>query len=191
MSPVATRRNRGRRSYALAVGGILLALALAVVLFAFAVPAITSKNQTVSQAGGAILNEGSAKDRAADIAKSGPILVPDQAGGQRDIYIQHAGSSPNAGWLAFDARRAGQPRKCTLVWSKDDQVFRDPCGGADVPSDGSGLVHYRIVVDKDGDLIIDLNPNDETAGVQSGGTTTSVAPTTSSSTTTTIQITKP
>ena len=189
MSPVAPRRSRGRRSYALAVGGVLLGLALAVVLFAFAVPAITSKNQTVSQAGGAILDEGSAKDRARDIAKSGPILVPDQAGGQRDIYIQHLGTSPDSGWLAFDARRAGQTRRCTLVWSKDDQVFHDPCNGGTIAPDGAGLVHYRIVVDKDGDLVIDLNPNDESPGVQSGGTTTSVAPTTSSSTTSSIQIT--
>ena len=178
MSPVAPRRARGRRSYALAVGGVLLALALAVALFAFAVPAITSKNQVTSQLGGAILSEGRAKDRAADVARSGPILVPDQAGGQRDIYLQHTGSSPDAGWLAFDARRAGRGRACTLVWSRTAHVFHDPCGGDRIPADGSGLVHYRIVVDKNGNLIIDLNPNDESSGQPSGGTTTASTSTT-------------
>ena len=180
MSPVAPRRQRSQRSYALAVGGVLLALALAVALFAFAVPAITSKNQVTSQLGGATLSEGLAEDRAADIAKSGPILVPDQAGGQRDVILQHLGSSSDAGWYVFDARRAGRARQCNLVWNKDHHVFDDPCGGAPIPADGTGLVHYHVEVDKNGNLVIDLNPNDEKGAVHPGGTTTTTASTTSS-----------
>jgi hypothetical protein len=176
MSPVAPRRTRGRRSYALAVGGVFLGLAIAIALFVFAVPAITSKNQVTSDLGGATLSEGRASDRAADVARAGPILLPDQAGGQRDIYLQHLGDTPRTGWLAFDARRAGRSRQCTLVWNKAHRVFDDPCGGAPIPANGSGLVHYRVSVDKDGYLLIDLNPNDESRGVQGGGTTTTAAP---------------
>jgi hypothetical protein len=184
MSPVAPRRTRSPRTFTLAVGGVVLALGLAVALFVFAIPAITSKNQTAIQQGAATLSEGSAVDRAHDIARSGPILLPDQAGGQRDIILQHLGSNPNDGWYAFDARKAGRPRQCTLRWNAHAGHFDDPCGGTPVPADGHGLVHYRVTVTKDGDLVIDLNPNDETSGGGAGGTTTS-----SSSTTSTIHVT--
>ncbi|HVN50912.1 MAG TPA: hypothetical protein VMT43_05740, partial [Acidimicrobiales bacterium] len=129
MSPVAPRRTRSPRTFTLAIGGVVLALGLAVALFVFAIPAITTKNQTAIQEGAATLSEGSAADRASDIARSGPILLPDQAGGQRDILLQHLGSTTGNGWYAFDARRAGQGRQCTLRWNADAGHFDDPCGG--------------------------------------------------------------
>jgi len=140
----------------------VLALGLAVALFVFAIPAITTKNQTVIRQGGADLSEGKASDRASDVAESGPILLPDQSGGQRDIFLQHLGPSSKDGWYAFDARRPGQPRQCTLRWNADAHHFDDPCGGRSVSADGDGLVHYKVTVTKDGTLWIDLNPNDET-----------------------------
>ena len=162
----------------------MLALGLAVALFVFAIPAITTRNQTAIQQGAATLSEGSAVDRAHDIARSGPILLPDQAGGQRDILLQHLGASPGEGWYAFDARKPGRPRSCTLRWNAAARHFDDPCGGASVPADGSGLVHYKVTVTRDGELVIDLNPNDETSGGGAGGTTTS-----SSSTSSTVHMT--
>jgi hypothetical protein len=184
MSPVAPRRTRSPRTFTLAIGGVVIALGLAVALFVFAIPAITTKNQTAIQQGAATLSEGSAVDRAHDIARYGPILLPDQAGGQRDIFLQHLGSTTGEGWYAFDTRKAGQGRPCTLKWNPHAQHFDDPCGGAPIPADGKGLVHYKVIVTKDGDVIIDLNPNDETSGSGAGGTTTS-----SASTTTTIRVT--
>ncbi len=117
MSPVAPRRTRSPRTFTLAIGGVVIALGLAVALFVFAIPAITTKNQTAIQQGAATLSEGSPVDRAHDIARYGPILLPDQAGGQRDIFLQHLGSSPGEGWYAFDTRKAGQGRPCTLKWN--------------------------------------------------------------------------
>jgi hypothetical protein len=184
MSPVAPRRQRTARTYTLALGGVLLALALAVALFVFAIPSITSHNQTVLHLGAADFDAGSAKDRAADIARSGPILLPDPAGGTRDIFLQHLGSQVGRGWLAFDAHQAGQGRQCTLQWKPAQNHFEDPCGDATVSATGGGLVHYRVTVTKDGRVIIDLNPNDETAGLPSGGTTLEPR-----STTTTVHIT--
>ena len=90
----------------------------------------------------------------------------------------------NRGWLAFDAHPAGVGRQCTLKWNRKAGHFDDPCGGAAVSATGGGLVHYRVTVTKDGRVVIDLNPNDETAGLPSGGTT--LEPT---STSTTVRIT--
>jgi hypothetical protein len=180
MSPVAPRRARSPRSVSLAIGGVVVALGLAVALFVFAIPAITTKNQAAVKQGAATMSEGSAADRAHDIARSGPILLPDQAGGQRDILLQHLGSDPAKGWYAFDARRPGKSRLCTLRWNAHARHFDDPCGGAPVAADGAGLVHYHVTVTSNGDLVIDLNPNDETNATQSGATTTSSSSTTSS-----------
>ncbi len=182
MSPVAPRRQRGARTYTLALGGVLVALGLAVALFVFAIPSITSHNQTVLHLGSADFDAGSAKDRAAEIARSGPILLPDPSGGTRDIYLQHLGSEVGRGWLAFDARKAGQGRQCTLRWDAAASHFQDPCGGAPVSATGTGLPHYRVTVTKDGRVVIDLNPNDESAGLPSGGTTLEPRATTTSST---------
>ena len=184
MSPVAPRRQRRARTYTLALGGVLVALGLAVALFVFAIPSITSHNQTVLHLGSADFDAGSAKDRAADIARSGPILLPDPSGGSRDIYLQHLGSEVGRGWLAFDSRKAGEGRQCTLRWEAASGHFVDPCGGAVVSATGAGLVHYRVTVTKDGRVVVDLNPNDETSGLSSGGTT--LEPT---STSTTVRIT--
>jgi hypothetical protein len=178
MSPVAPRRQRNARTFTLAVGGVVLALGLAVALFVFAIPSISSRNQTTVRLGADNLALGSAKDRARDIATGGPILEPDQSGGQRDIFVQHLGTDVGDGWYAFDTRRAGESRgKCTLRWNRRARHFDDPCNGSPVPADGGDLVHYKVTVTKDGDLFVDLNPNDESAGTRRGGTTT-VPPTT-------------
>ena len=115
MSPVAPRRTRSPRTFTLAIGGVVVALGLAVALFVFAIPAITTQNQTAIQQGAATLSEGPAVDRARDIARSGPILLPDQAGGQRDIFLQHLGIDDRRGLAAPSTpARPGQGRECTL-----------------------------------------------------------------------------
>ena len=48
------------------------------------------------------------------IVRDGPILYADAAGGRRDIWLQHLGADPAAGWYAFDAHRPGAGRECTL-----------------------------------------------------------------------------
>jgi hypothetical protein len=182
VSPVAPRRPRSSRTFTLAIGGVVLALGLAVALFVFAIPSITEHNQTTVRLGAAFFEAGSAKDRARDIRSSGPILIPDQSGGQRDIFLQHLGVHDGTGWYAFDARKAGESRRCTLHWNAKARHFDDPCGGPPVPADGGDLVHYRVTVTKDGQVVIDLNPNDESAGTRSGGTTTSTGTSTTTST---------
>ena len=48
------------------------------------------------------------------VARDGPILYADAAGGRRGIWLQHLGADPHRGWYAFDARRPGVSRECTL-----------------------------------------------------------------------------
>lgn len=167
MSPVKQTPGRSPRAVILAVGGVALGLVLILVLFIVAIPKLTESGTVKVKMGVDTYDAGPAKDRARNIADSGPLLFPDVSSGQRDIYLQHLGTDPTTGWLAFDARLPGQPRNCTLQWKADQQHFQDPCNGTVVPADGQGLVAYTVTVDKGGDVIIDLRGD--------GGTTTTTA----------------
>ena len=71
---------------------------------------------------------------SAEIAKRGPVLFSDVAGGSRDIILQHLGADPESGWLAFEARRAGQDRRCFFQW----RAGGDDDSGGDATGDGEG-----------------------------------------------------
>lgn len=113
---------------------------------------------------------------APQIAADGPVLFPDvSANRSRDIYVQHLGTDPKTGWLAFDAHEAGAPRECFLDWKKDRQLFVDRCDGSVVPADGTGLRQYPAVVNANGKVIINFNA---TAGASTTvGPATTVRPT--------------
>ena len=104
---------------------------------------------------------------SAEIAKRGPVLFSDVAGGSRDIILQHLGADPESGWLAFEARRAGQDRRCFFQWQAegDGDAVGDGEGGHFVnscePDDvvnarGTGLVQFPVAV-VDGDIRVDIN----------------------------------
>ncbi len=102
------------------------------------------------------------------IEEGGPILIPDASPNRtRDIYVQHLGTDPKRGWLAFAARTNGAPRECHLLWDPDPENFVDPCTQDRYPADGKGLTGYvaKIRGDK---LYVDLRPGEtetETEGV--------------------------
>ena len=97
---------------------------------------------------------GPATQRAASIARSGPLLFPDPRGGTRDIFVQHLGESR---WVAFEARATGAPRQCVLRWEQGAGRFTDPCDGTTYPADGAGLVTFPAEVDDKGRVIVDLS----------------------------------
>jgi len=96
---------------------------------------------------------GPASQRAASIARSGPLLFPDPRGGTLDIYVQHLGEND---WAAFAARATGAPRKCVLHWDQGARHFSDPCDGRIFPADGTGLVSFPAGVNDKGRVIVDL-----------------------------------
>ena len=107
---------------------------------------------------------------AKQITADGPVLFPDvSANRSRDIFVQHLGTDPKTGWLAFDAHKAGAPRECFLDWKKDRQLFVDRCDGSVIPADGAGLRQYPAVVNANGKVIINFNAS---------ASTTTAAPTT-------------
>lgn len=166
MSPVARSQGHAGRALAVAAAGVVVAIGVAAAL------AVLANRGTVDvRLGSDTFAEHDAEDAARDIAENGPILLPDLAGGDRDIYLQHFGDDPDEGWIAFAARPPGVSRSCTLQWRGDDEVFRlvdsagkvsGECDGREFPADGEGLPTYPVTVDADGTLDIDLNAADRT-----------------------------
>jgi hypothetical protein len=160
MSPVKQAPTRTPRSIILAVAGVTLGLILVLVLFIFAIPSLTESGKVEVKLGSDTYDAGSAESLARSIASAGPLLLPDVSGGKRDVYLQHLGDDDTTEWHAFDARRPGQSRDCSLNWRADSDDFVDPCDGTVVPSDGSGLLDYRVTVSDSGRVVVDFNPDD-------------------------------
>jgi hypothetical protein len=166
VSPVARSQGHAGRALAVAAAGVVVAIGVAAAL------AVLANRGTVDvRLGSDTFAEHDAEDAARDIAENGPILYPDTAGGDRDIYLQHFGGDPGEGWIAFAARPPGVSRACTLQWNGADEVFRlldsagkvsGECDGREFPADGEGLPTYPVTVDADGNIDVDLNAADRT-----------------------------
>jgi hypothetical protein len=156
MSPVQSSPSRDPRSLGLAVGGLVLGVVLLVALIIFVIPRLTETGSIRVGGGSGPLDLGNARVKADLIARDGPFTFADPTGGSRDIIIQHRGDDPLTGWLAFDARRPGTARDCTLRWDTRVLAFTDPCGGPTVPAGGGDLPHYPVEVNGEEQLSVRL-----------------------------------
>ena len=154
--PVASGpRVTARNAIVVGVAGVVTA----VVLLIFVLWVTGQNNDRVRFSLGDEQFQDITADRMAkQIADDGPVLFPDvSANRSRDIYVQHLGTDPKSGWLAFDAREAGAPRECFLDWQRDRQIFVDRCDGSEVGADGAGLRQYPAVVNANGKVVINFN----------------------------------
>jgi hypothetical protein len=172
MSPVKQSTPRDARALVFAVGGLVLGIALVLGVFVFAIPQLSEEGRIEVRLGEDDFEVGSAEAKAATIADGGPLLFSDVAGGDRDIFVQHLGDDPNTGWYAFDARRAGTGRDCTLRWEPDAQEFVDPCDDSRVGADGGDLRHYTVVVTEEGRVIVTLREEADPGTTQPAPSTT-------------------
>ncbi len=96
---------------------------------------------------------------AAQINRTGPLIFPPPRG-TLVLYLQHLGSDPAHGWLAFSAHPPDEINaRCVVRWRPARRDFiddRDHCRGAVYPADGAGLPQYPARVDPGGQLIVNL-----------------------------------
>ncbi len=144
----------------IAVSGLVLGLVLVLGLFIFAIPSLTESGKVEVQLGPDRFDAGPVDDRAETIAASGPILLPDVAGKERDVFVQHVGDDVRTNWFVFDARQSGVGRECTLEWRADSREFVDPCDGATFDERGEGLRQYSVEVTDDDQLVVDLRDDE-------------------------------
>ena len=162
--PVQESRKRTSRSMILALAGVAIGVVLVLVLFVVAIPSLTESGTVEVKLGSDTYDAGGAAARARNIADGGPLLFSDVSSGKRDIYLQHLGTDATSGWFAFDARRPGQARDCTLRWQPTQSTFEDPCDGTVVPADGTGLLSYPVEVTDKGKVVVDLRGESPTPG---------------------------
>jgi len=87
-------------------------------------------------------------------ANKRPLFFP-ALRGSLTLYVQHLGSDPGHGWLAFSAQAPGHPGRCLVQWDLPAQEFRD-CAGVSYPPSGTGLDQYSVRVDPGGSVITNL-----------------------------------
>ncbi|MBU3701014.1 MAG: hypothetical protein FGM58_03075 [Acidimicrobiia bacterium] len=162
--PVQESRRRTSRSLVLAVAGVAVGIMLVLGLFVIAIPSLTESGTIEVQLGSDTYDAGGAASRSENIRDGGPLLFSDVSSGNRDIYLQHIGDDIQTGWYAFDARRVGQSRNCTLVWQPAESTFRDPCDDTVVPADGAGQPTYPVTITDKGKVVIDLTPDEPPTG---------------------------
>lgn len=155
--PVAQRKQTNARQAVLValggIGGLVAVLFLITRLGQLG----GSGSEIPIQLGEPVFSLGEAAEVAEFTAEQGPMLLPDVANGDRDIIVNHVGSTPTEGWHAFPARPITSTRDCVLEWQADEDEFVDSCTGDSYPANGDGLTQYGISVDDEGNLQINLN----------------------------------
>ncbi len=147
--PVApNRKNPARQASVIAVAGVLGAIAMAFLITRIASQAAEGDLQL--NLGDDVFVIGDAEDLAEkiddeDVFGGDPLLIPG-LGNDRDVWVQHIGDDPLAGWLVFAARPDDAPRDCIAEWRRDESRFVDSCDGTVYPEDGDGLRHYPVEI---------------------------------------------
>lgn len=170
--PVGRTTNRGEvRAIVLVVGAILVIVA-GIAIF---LDVISNRGEVQLRLGDDRFNAGRATEMNEAIGEHGPILFSDVAGRTRDIWLNHLSDDPTTGWVAFEARRPGAGRECTVGWVVAERLFREPtaCGTFTAGPAGDGLNQYPVTV-TDGRLIVDLNADARTSTTEAPTTSRSI-----------------
>lgn len=138
----------------LIVAGSLLALAFTGVLLFFVVR-FASRNPDQANLGPRLFRVGDAARLAREIDARGPFLFKDPLNREREVYVQHVGDDPNAGWSAIRAYASRETVECLLRWDPGSGRFVDPCTTQSFPATGEGLTTYPAQVDR-GVVSVDL-----------------------------------
>lgn len=161
MAPVR-RRQRTRAVVAASVLAVVVAAGLVYLVVDYA-----SQRPDEVNLGDRVFQVGRATRLARRIDEQRePFLFKDPLNRERELYVQHLGTDPKKGWLAFEAYAPDAPRqlRCLLDWQPQQRRFRNPCGEPSTfPADGAGLVSYRANVDGNGIVVVDLRTRTEAA----------------------------
>lgn len=165
--PVARGPQINARS-AVLVG--MTGVVIALILGGMVIWVANSGDTVTIQIGDTEFDAGAVGRMSEEIDARGPVLYADAGSrGDRDLYLQHIGEDPQAGWLAFSARRVGDPRDCSVIWDPERETF-DLTSSSDFVCDdvsfdqlGCGLERFPAEV-IDGNVIVFLNEDpDEVA----------------------------
>lgn len=166
--PVASGRSGGSRQLAVLAFATVAALGSMLFLVSRA-PSVVGTDRIDINLGEEVFVAGNNETTADFIAEQGPWLMSDLiAGRDRDLILQHLGDDPDTGWFAFAARPADSSRDCFLEWQIDDEHFVDRCTEEIYDAEGSGLTSYPVLIDADGNVLVDINASDRSEQEEEG-----------------------
>jgi hypothetical protein len=165
--PVA--RSDPRRATLIGIAGVVAGLAI--IFLVLSLGSEGERSSTITRTDPEFRLEDAAGKAAAieDDPEHRPIFFNDTADFSRPIAVWHQGDDAETGWVAYDAQVDG----CELVWVEADDELRDTCTDDRYPVDGTGLTQYPVEV-RDGDVVIDLNPDDDEPTTTSSESTTTI-----------------
>lgn len=175
------RRPGSKQAISIAIGVVALVVA---VVAAWGMIRLASGGDGPVQVrlGDDVFDAGQAARLSKQVAEDGPLLFSDVSGrGQlRPIFVNHFGDDPDRRWVAVSAVAPGAAEGCFLSWNADRNLFeeraaeegsgrdagelcRDVTYSADgsAGSDGTVLEQFPWRVDDQGNLIVDLKPDDD------------------------------
>lgn len=150
MSPVAP--SSGHASKALLLAGATILVGMLVLWGASVLLTNRHNDRAGTRTLGGIVTLGKAETLAKSIDKARrPVFYPDVSGNhERDLYLQHRGTDPEAGWSAFLVAVPDAPDGCVWQWNDGLDRFDASCDpDRHAPADGAGLVRYPVRVEDD------------------------------------------
>jgi hypothetical protein len=151
--PVA--QSRGHAGKALAIAAVAIVLIAIVTVF---VALAASRGDVEINLGDDRFEVGDAEE-IIDLIAAGdglPALFPDLVSRDRNIFVQHTGSDPEEGWVAFGAFDPDDP-SCAVEIDREATTLVNACDrDVTYPLDGEGLRFYPTSVEG-GDVIVDIN----------------------------------
>jgi hypothetical protein len=159
--PVAP--SRGHAGKVLIVAGVSVVLLLGLAYF---VASLASRGDVEIRLGDERFNAGQVESIARSIEKGDglPFLFQDLTGGDRNLYVQHRGTDPDTGWVAFGAFVPEDPA-CQVDIDRERHLLVNGCDPeVTYPPDGRGLRYYPTAVE-DGRLYVDINELSTTTAV--------------------------
>lgn len=156
MSPVQPTSGHATRALLIAVG---TAAAVVLVLWGASV-VLTHRHNTGRHSGtvGGEVTLGSASKLANEVAGRGPIFYPDVSGNDlRNLFVQHSGTDPKQGWVAFLVQVPGERRGCVWEWQPRSRDFVASCDATRrLPGNALGVPHIPTRVTHNDRLVVDL-----------------------------------
>jgi hypothetical protein len=149
-----------------AVVPVIAGLAVLALLFGFLwlIAVVVTRNaDEADRRIGADVFEVGRVDRLADsVERNGPILLPNLSGpaGERPVGLVHDGATDFEGWRVFSLRPAGNAPDCLVSLERSTKQLMDCAGEEFTPDELPDAERVVVLVDDDGTLTLDLQPND-------------------------------
>jgi len=137
-------RNRRVWLVTAAVAGVI-----ALVLIVVVIVELATSPDVQNQLGQNVFRIPGGASLAREVDRNGPLLFRDAIGRDRDIYLDHVDGRR---WVAFEARLSSG---CQLTLDRTTGELRD-CDGQVAATDPPPTRAYRVVVERDGDLVVNL-----------------------------------